>query len=91
MGFGESDALVTGFWVITAIEVLGICGMLAARLFAPAQGQVCCLMGILLVGSASITAVYCGSGMWASSGATLAMIAVGATWERGGGSHAGEW
>ena len=82
MDLAESDAHLACFWLLAGIQFLGLLGMLAAPLLGNSAGQWLCLSGIVLVGCASIVAVWCGSGLWALSGTTLALIAIGATWER---------
>ena len=71
------------YWVVISIQILGLAGMVAARASKAAWGQWACLVGIVLVGGASICTMWCGSGLWMPCGATLALVAVGATWETG--------
>ena len=82
----------TYFWILAGIQLLGVLSCVFARLMESTRAAhssrhlfVACLM---TVGLATMSAVYCGSPCWASCGATLSLLSVGATLDLRGGMQA---
>ena len=69
------------FWLSCLAQVVGLTLAVAAR-ERGSQGwwlQIAFFAGMALLGAAAIAAFTIGSGCWASCGATLSIMAVGAT------------
>ena len=70
------------------VQLLGLASVLFARLSERSRAQNYsqrCFFGCLcLVGCAALGAVLLGNGYWLSCGTTLALMAVGVTFDRGG-------
>lgn len=73
------------------VQLLGIASVLYARLSERSRAQNYsqrCFFGCLfLVGGAAMGAVLLGNGYWLSCGTTLAIMAVGVTFDRGGANN----
>lgn len=75
------------FWLVLALQTLGIGSVLAARLSERTQarlaGQRFFLVSLLLVGVAALTAVHVGDATRFCFAATLPLMALGATLDLG--------
>jgi hypothetical protein len=73
------------------VQLLGLASVFCARLSERSWAQCLCqrvFYGCLvLVGCATVAALLLGSGYWASCGATLAIMAVGVTFDLGRAGH----
>ena len=71
------------FWVLAAIQVLGVLSCLMARLGEATAAASSCrhvfVASLASVAAAMMYAFYCGSPCWATCGATFALMCVGAT------------
>lgn len=76
--------IIESFCVLSAIQGLGLLGLIASRL-----GERCYFcqsmffFAMLIVATATLCSVLVGSGTWAISGTTLALMVVGATLDCG--------
>ena len=82
----------TYFWILAGIQLLGVLSCIFARLLestsAAHSSRHLFVVCLLVVGLATMSAVQCGSPCWASCGATLSLLSVGATLDLRGGMQA---
>jgi len=75
------------FWIMLVVVSLGIATTAAARIALTCPAR--CLVRVVfflclpIVGLATATAMLVGSPLWTAGGMTLAIMAVGSTWEVG--------
>ncbi len=71
------------FWVLAAIQLLGVFTCVVTRLVESTRAAASCQMvfvaSLLVMGGATMAAMYCGSICWISCGSTLSIMVVGAT------------
>jgi hypothetical protein len=77
-------SVITGAVVV---QILGLASVLCARLSERSSAQRCCqrifFACLVLVGGAAVAALFLGSSAWAPCGTTLALMAVGVTFDGG--------
>ena len=83
------------FWMLAAIQVLGLASAWFARLSEGSAGQTTCqwlfFCCLTLVGIATITALQLGPGSWLTSGSTLSLMVLAATCDFSRSGRASVW
>lgn len=71
------------FWAAVVLQIVGVASVVGARLGERFGfrlfSQRLCYVCLLLIGSATMLAVVCGSDLWFAFATTLALMSVGAT------------